>query len=245
MKINDIIDKITSIIDSDPEIENLKSNKYCFTCNERYPDYFTYCPLCFGNLEDISFMSQARKKNKIESERTKKFYNYPNSKNETFQQNLNTGAEFENYIEKIIFPNHFYSVVHRTSHPSQSKTLSDDGKPDLIFRANFLDEKPCFAIECKYHKSLYSKVYTLNKKEVEEFREFMNDKRIPIFVVVGIGGESSRPESLFVIPFKHKYFNDKYFLENKFFIKKEYLTRFQVKCDYPLDFNNNCLFNSK
>ena len=241
MKMNDMLDKIISFLDSDPN-KNQNLTKYCPSCGEYHPTYFDTCNICGDILIDLNLLYKNRETKMIKSEKYREFNN-SHSKNESFQQNLNLGAEFENYVEKIIFPIPFYSVKDRTSHPSQSKTLSDEGKPDRIFRANFLDEKPSFGIECKYHKSLCPKVYTLNKREVDDFRNFKNNEKIPIFVILGIGGEPSRPENIYLIPFNDKNFDEAYSKDNTLYINKVYLKRFEVRCNYPLAFYNNNLFN--
>lgn len=225
---------------------NPNLNKYCLSCGKYFFEHCNYCIDCGRVLiyTDLPKQNYQRKKNQNQKNEYPK--DYPYSKNEMFQQNLDLGQEFQIYVEKTIFPSPFYEIVYRTSHSSYPKTLADRIWPDLVFKANFIEENPYFGIECKYHKTLYPKVYTLKKNEVEKFREFNKVENIPVFIIMGADRIPSNPESLFSIPFKDSNFSDDFSLENHLYMQKDYLiSRFSVKCDYPLFYDKNCLSSLK
>lgn len=58
-----------------------------------------------------------------------------------------------------------------------------------------------FCIECKYRSSLYEdKLHWSNPSQLERYKKYARDSRLPFFVVIGLGGHPLEPERMFCIP---------------------------------------------
>ena len=58
-----------------------------------------------------------------------------------------------------------------------------------------------FAVECKWKKRFFNgQIEWADRKKVDVYKKFQNDQRAIVFVAIGIGGEPSNPERLFVTP---------------------------------------------
>lgn len=149
---------------------------------------------------------------------------------ELFNTCLELGYKFQNYVESL-FPSPIYSIVHRTSHYQDSKTLMDN-LPDLIIRANY--NNSTFAVECKFRSYIQDKNFLLKKDQLELFQEYRDKNNIHVFIVLGSVNPED-PESLYTIPLIDKFFklpfmtkdflehfyrnNNGYFLYNNGYLK--------------------------
>jgi hypothetical protein len=72
--------------------------------------------------------------------------------------------------------------------------------PDLCyeFRAGSVVRK--FAIECKYRSRLMGSVFELKPKQLENYKEYQAREKLPVYIVLGLGGVPAYPKDLFVIP---------------------------------------------
>jgi hypothetical protein len=58
-----------------------------------------------------------------------------------------------------------------------------------------------FAVECKWRKEFIAgKIEWAKDKQICVYEDFQHQNRIPVFIAIGIGGEPSNPEKLFVTP---------------------------------------------
>lgn len=104
---------------------------------------------------------------------------------------------FENYVAKLFDPRS-YAVVGRNGDSSAANGRS----PDLVFRCRRTGE--LFAIECEYRSELDAEgvLEWPDTEQLERCRAFARERYVPVFVVVGVGGFSSEPEGMFIIPLK-------------------------------------------
>ncbi len=81
--------------------------------------------------------------------------------------------------------------------------LQDCANPDLelIFSRY---KKHHFAVECKWREKFIEGIITwASNNQIFSYLDFENRNRIPVFIAIGIGGEPSRPERLFVTPLRN------------------------------------------
>jgi hypothetical protein len=111
------------------------------------------------------------------------------------------GKRFEKFVIDKFDPNYF-TIVEQTHswQTNQKRFVESSLNPDYILRYNRTKEE--FAVECKYRSSLNPKgmlEYT-NPQQFERYKEFMQKRKIPVYVVVGFGGVDDYPDDLFVLP---------------------------------------------
>ena len=111
------------------------------------------------------------------------------------------GWDFEQYVIQLFNQDNFQVHKWRKSERLEDKILLQDcANPDLelIFSRK---QKYHFAVECKWRKKfIKGKINWASYNQINTYRNFENQNRIPVFIVIGIGGEPSSPERLFVTP---------------------------------------------
>ncbi len=76
--------------------------------------------------------------------------------------------------------------------------------PDLLFEFKMKDERRLFSVECKWRKKLYKNgVEFAKESQLARYRKFEIEKDIPVFVAIGISGEPSQPQHIYIIPLKN------------------------------------------
>ncbi len=132
------------------------------------------------------------------------------------------GRNFENYVVGKIDKTLEFIRWRSDKCIASSKSViypSDSLYPDLLISyTNQSDEKQKFAIECKWRKKWWEKIekerekqegFLLECKQLENYAEYAAKNSIPVFLVIGIGGNSKKiydskaeeikPDELFII----------------------------------------------
>ena len=109
------------------------------------------------------------------------------------------GRLFEEYVKNLFSEKNFKLKMWRKSRLIAPDTfISDISYPDLelVFIRNL--HYP-FAVECKWRKRFYKgKIDWATQNQINKYIEF--DKKMRVFIAIGIGGTPSNPEKLFVTP---------------------------------------------
>lgn len=122
------------------------------------------------------------------------------------QENLEEKGEFEAYIAHIIeTQKENFKILRRTFR--NRKNFASTHKPSLLIE--YIPTKERIAIECKFRKTLKkSKIFPdkvlkwATKEQIEEYKKFCERFQIPLYIVVGLGGDPSDPKKSFCIPFE-------------------------------------------
>lgn len=131
----------------------------------------------------------------------------PSSTIATPQQkdNWQKGREFEEYVIRLFNKRNFNTLKHHKAEKYYSDLPADHSNPDLemelILRRgrNFK-----FALECKWRNGFYNGVLPwATSEQIYRYRKFQHERRIPVFIAIGLGGEPGDPEHLFVTPLDH------------------------------------------
>ena len=105
-------------------------------------------------------------------------------------ENHSKGSEFEDYI---------YCKLDRTITAKRVKEGAFSF-PDIICASTRGSETFEFAVECKYRSSMEGDIKILDsKKQLEKYQKYHREQRI-IFIALGLGGEPSRPEKVYIVP---------------------------------------------
>ena len=114
------------------------------------------------------------------------------------------GRLFEQYVIQLFNQYNFKFAEWRMSQKLEDKLLLQDcGNPDLelIFSRH---KNHHFAVECKWReKFVDGKIKWAHEHQIRSYKNFENQRRIPVFIAIGIGGEPSKPEKLFVTPLRN------------------------------------------
>lgn len=111
------------------------------------------------------------------------------------------GLRFEDYVSDL-FSTKYFSLVEKThsTETNQERYVESSMNPDFIFRYEPSGE--LFAVECKYRSNLNNEGL-LNwsyPEQMKRYQEFSHKRRMPVFIVIGLGGADNDPEEMFNIP---------------------------------------------
>ena len=111
------------------------------------------------------------------------------------------GRLFEEYVKNLFNEKSFKLKRWRKSTFIPPDTfVSDISYPDLELIFARTSHYP-FAVECKWRKRFYKgKIEWAQEKKIQVYKQFQKEKGMIVFIAIGIGGEPSNPEKLFVTP---------------------------------------------
>ena len=118
-------------------------------------------------------------------------------------ENYRKGREFEQYVlQRFLRKSQYFRVInqrHDRLGPA-GKPLPDNSNPDLEIEAGWMDKRQTFAVECKFRSHWLSNrtIEWCNGRNLDNYRKFSADRRIPVFAVIGVGGVPSAPLEMFV-----------------------------------------------
>jgi hypothetical protein len=119
----------------------------------------------------------------------------------TMPEEVLKGREFEDYVLELfnVHENGDFILKEWQGDKMQGEVCPENNRyPDFVFAC----EGGTFAVECKWRehidKNKEKDLFSTNKLAI--YQQFADERRIPVFLVLGIGGESCQPEVLYLIP---------------------------------------------
>lgn len=124
--------------------------------------------------------------------------------NATFQtdkdEEVSKGDEFERYVVNLL-DERYFTIVEWTTDIMRKhhRYVEADTRPDLLVRYDPTGEE--FYVECKYRSYLYEHKFQWSTHEqMNRYLRFAYEKKLPFFVVMGLGGTPNRPEKMYCVP---------------------------------------------
>jgi NDP-sugar pyrophosphorylase family protein len=144
-------------------------------------------------------------------------------------QNKKSGDDFEKYIVKKFDRQYFKIKNWAGDKYVEGRYAETTPQPDLLMEFHLKGESYPFAVECKWRKNDRNESFEFaSETQLERYRKFESEKKIPVFVVIGLGGEAAEPEHLYIIPLKRLKYN---------FITLEYLEQFKKNMETEFFFD--------
>jgi hypothetical protein len=114
------------------------------------------------------------------------------------------GHAFENFIVTLFNKKKFHLLDWRSDKTALNGVFPlSSSHPDLEFACTGRKGHR-FAVECKWRKEFKDgRIHWASGYQIGNYEGFQNQNRIPVLVAIGIGGEPSNPEKLFVTPLDH------------------------------------------
>ena len=128
------------------------------------------------------------------------------------------GVDFEEYMIQLLGKQKDIKFVGKVSdyHKNGISAL-ENFEPDLKFK----HKGAPFAVECKWRKSFGNGYISWAKdRQIKNYNNYQKNKNEKVYVALGIGGEPSKPDQLYLIPLS--------VLKYETF-KEEYVTDFKIK----------------
>lgn len=144
-------------------------------------------------------------------------------------QNKRNGNDFEKFIVQKFNKNYFTIKEWAGDKYVKGIYAETTQNPDILFEFKLKDEVRLFSVECKWRKNLYKNgVEFAEESQLARYRKFESEKNVPVFIAIGISGEASHPEHLYIIPLKNI---------NSTFLTIEELSRYEKKDDKNFYYN--------
>lgn len=141
------------------------------------------------------------------------------------KQNENTitgskakGDAFEKYIIHKFDLKYFKIKEWRSDKYTDGIYAESNHFPDFEIQFTLKGKSEIFAIECKWRASYFKNgIEWAEGYQLKNYKQFLKQRNIPVFVTIGVGGTPDKPEELFSIPLNEitNNFLDKPFL-NKY-----------------------------
>lgn len=114
------------------------------------------------------------------------------------------GDDFEKYIVQKFDKKHFRIKEWAGDKYINGQYAETTLQPDIVFECERNGRFVSFAVECKWRKKVYKGAIDFSYPEqLERYRKFEREKKIPVFVAIGQGGKSSDPDHLYIVPLKN------------------------------------------
>lgn len=115
--------------------------------------------------------------------------------------NKQKGDSFEKMITTKFPPSNYSLLNWRSDKIHEGIYAESNMHPDLEYRVKKSNIK--FAIECKYRSEFYhGGIEWAKKYQLINYKKFAKEN-MPVFVMIGVGGEPTNPNRLYIIPLKN------------------------------------------
>jgi hypothetical protein len=113
------------------------------------------------------------------------------------------GYDFEKFVVKK-FPREYFSpITWRSDKYVDGIYASSNRDPDLLMEYRDPSRVVRFAVECKWRSGFKNGFIQWAKDyQIQNYFEYQRRERIPVFIIIGVGGSEERPSDLYIIPLK-------------------------------------------
>ena len=128
------------------------------------------------------------------------------------QRNFRVGNEFEDYVIRMFDPRRF-ELIHRTptNRDTGGKFVSSMAYPDLRFKE--ISTGKTFWVEVKYrsHTEEKGSITWCSYGQLLNYKMAMHVSNEPVFVVIGLGGNTHDPDKIFTVNLERLYYTKLYY----------------------------------
>lgn len=117
--------------------------------------------------------------------------------------NKKNGNDFEKFVVQK-FNRKFFKVKEWAGDKYVKGVYAQTTQhPDLLLELKLKNQTSEFSVECKWRRDLYNNgIEFATPEQLKRYREFEENKNIPVFIAIGVGGKGESPNQLFIIPLK-------------------------------------------
>ena len=116
------------------------------------------------------------------------------------------GDDFEKYVVDRFNEKYYKLIDWRSDKIHNGKFAASNMHPDMVFYYKSKQQKARLAVECKWRAAfLNGKIEWAKDYQLRNYKQYQKEQGIPVFVIIGIGGQASEPETLYIVPLKDIY----------------------------------------
>jgi hypothetical protein len=123
----------------------------------------------------------------------------------TLPEEVLKGREFEDFVLELFDLNETktYSLLEWRGDKSLGEiSPASNTYPDFVFEYNGGKWKKKIAVECKWRANIPRRLSQplFMSQQIARYQEYAQEKAIDVSIILGVGGEPSMPEELYLIP---------------------------------------------
>jgi hypothetical protein len=123
--------------------------------------------------------------------------------NEALNTSENKGYKFEKHVVSLFDDTYFTLLEWRSVKSHDGVFPLSCQFPDLEFYFQSKTESLHFAIECKWRQHFINdKIFWTNEGQYQNYLQFEEISKIPVFVILGVGGMPEKPGEIYSIPLR-------------------------------------------
>lgn len=148
---------------------------------------------------------------------------FETAETELIDINKKNGFDFEKFIVQK-FNKRFFKVKQWAGDKYANGTYAETTlQPDLLLELSVKNQTNEFAVECKWRSGFFKGGIEVAKPDqYKRYQNYEANKKVPVFIAIGIGGKAANPEKLYIVPLQE--------MESGF-ISYAVLKKFQKKGD--------------
>jgi len=125
------------------------------------------------------------------------------SETELIDYKKKNGDDFEKFVVQK-FDKKYFTIKEWAGDKYVNGTYAETTpQPDLLLEFSLKQKTSEFSVECKWRQNLYRNGVEFAKKvQFERYKNFQENKKVPVFIAIGIGGKGISPEKLYIVPLK-------------------------------------------
>ena len=151
----------------------------------------------------------------------------PEPAEQTLTEAEQKGQDFETYVVHKFSKKYYTLKEWRSDKYSNGRYAEANTYPDMELTLHLGKNDYTFAVECKWRSGFHNNgtLIWADEAQIARYRKFADEHLMPVFVILGVGGQPSYPAQIYCVPLKALKYTD---------VKKEYLEKF--KHDMSRDF---------
>lgn len=147
-------------------------------------------------------MPEYEPENKSRKTKSSNYQRYNNFEKREENYSLLKGHAFEEFIATKVSKNRGYKLKEWRGDKYANGIYAESNLyPDLEFEYTTGINEYRFAIECKWRSNYYEgRLELFKESQLKNYWRYSAERRIKVFVAIGVGTENNQPRELYVIP---------------------------------------------
>lgn len=123
----------------------------------------------------------------------------------TMPEDVLKGREFEDFVLELFDMNeaNAYSLLEwRSDKSTREISPVSNTYPDFVLEYRGGRKKVKFSVECKWRSFISQRMTKpiITPEQLARYKEYSVEKKQDVFIILGVGGEPSMPDDLYIIP---------------------------------------------
>lgn len=117
--------------------------------------------------------------------------------------NKKKGDDFEKFIVQKFNKKYFHIKEWAGDKYIDGRYAQTTLHPDLLMEFHIGERTDEFAVECKWKSNITEKgIVFASKEQYSRYKRFEVERKVPVFIAIGLGGKALMPEKLYIVPLR-------------------------------------------